>query len=68
MFKLMKSLSDEEIKDYTEEGKGLTPAECTYYLLLCSTGYDSGTCSYILRECGYTGGGGGGTCGTCTCH
>ena len=72
MSSLMKSLSDTEIRDYTEQGKGWDPLTCSYYLYLCTIGIgngglDSGTCSYIYSQCGYTPGGGGG-CGTCTCH
>lgn len=68
MSKLMKSLSNEEIKNYTEKG-GFTKAQCTYYLALCASGYDSGTCDYILKSCGYTSGTPSDPgCGTCTCH
>lgn len=70
MSKLMKALSNEEISEFTEEG-GYSKAECTLYLALCSSGYDCGTCSYILKQCGYTpgGGSGGGCSGSgCTCH
>lgn len=69
MSKLMKSLSNEEILEFTEKG-GFNAFQCTYYLALCSTGYDSGTCSWILKECGYTNGGGNGGsgCSGCTCH
>ena len=75
MSKLMKLLSNEEIENYTTEGKGLSQGQCIYYLSLC-TGLagnkplDCGTCSYIFSQCG--GGpsnpGTGGNCGTCTCH
>lgn len=78
MSNLIKSLSNEEIKNYTKEGKGLTTAQCAYYISLCTVGIpgagggtgglDCGTCSYIFQQCGYKpGGGGGGNCGTCTC-
>ncbi|MFS0673473.1 glycocin F family RiPP peptide [Ornithinibacillus sp. 179-J 7C1 HS] len=67
---LVKRLSDDEILNFTENAKGVgDPAWCTYYLALCASGYDSGTCSWIFSQCGYGGGGGGGGgCGTCTCQ
>ncbi|GAF22877.1 MULTISPECIES: glycocin F family RiPP peptide [Shouchella] len=72
MSKLKVALSDEEIDTYTSEGKGPFDvggaAWCTYYVALCSTGRDSGTCGWIFEQCGVGGGGGGGGCGTCVCR
>ena len=69
-------ISDSEIDELTNSGKGFTKAQCEYYLYLCTIGVpagsprDSGTCSWIMQQCGYNPGtpGGGGGCSTCTCH
>lgn len=67
MSKLMKSLSNDEIEKFTEKG-GYSKLECFYYLQMCTSGYDCGTCDYILRQCGYKPGTGNGGCSTCTCR
>lgn len=66
MSNLKRSLTDNEIADFTSNG-GYTKAECLYYIALCGTGKDSGSCGYILKQCGLSSGGGS-TCGTCTCR
>lgn len=69
MTQLKVVLSEKEIQEYTTEGKGaFTAAQCTYYLALCSTKFDSGSCSYILKECGYSIPNPKPPCGTCTCR
>ncbi|GIO25512.1 glycocin F family RiPP peptide [Ornithinibacillus bavariensis] len=72
MSKLKTVLTEEEINTYTKEGKGLWDPGgalwCSYYMALCSTGYDCGTCGWIFKQCGAGGGGGGGGCGTCVCR
>ncbi|MGG3279573.1 glycocin F family RiPP peptide [Paenibacillus solani] len=67
MAQLKTFLSEEEIQEYSSEGKGFSKAECLYYLGLCSSGYDSGTCSFIFEQCGFNGGGNP-PCSTCTCR
>lgn len=78
MAKALRVISDEEIKEFTKQGKGLSAAQCTYYWYLCFVGLpgngpsDSGTCSWIMQQCGWGNSGGSGgrnnNCGTCTCH
>lgn len=66
----MRRLSDEEIRNYTKDGKGKTG--CKYWVSMCVagtiTGFDCGTCDWIYNYCGYSGGDPGSSCGTCTCH
>lgn len=51
MSQLKTILSEKEIQEYSVEGKGFTTAECLYYIALCSSGYDSGTCGWIIQQC-----------------
>lgn len=47
MSELLKNLSEEQIDEVSDLGKG-----CPYHALaLCSYGYDSGTCDWVFREC-----------------
>ncbi|WP_180542114.1 glycocin F family RiPP peptide [Staphylococcus haemolyticus] len=47
MSKLLKSLSEEEINEVSDLGKG-----CPYHALaLCGAGYDSGTCGWVFKQC-----------------
>ena len=67
----MQKLSDEEIRSYTENGKGLNcvwaMAECAAWL---TAELDCGTCQWVYHEC--TGqpwpGTGGGSGHGCTAH
>jgi|GEM_PF-2842663 len=67
----MNYLSDQEVLEYTEKGKGIN---CAYAISACClgyvAGYDCGTCAYIFKQCGYNGGSGGGSGsgGGCTAH
>lgn len=67
MSKLLKSLSEEEIRSIDSNGKG-----CNYYALaLCATGYDSGTCGWVYKNCGPKQRPSSGGCksgGGCTCR
>lgn len=48
MSKLLKSLSEEEINEVSDLGKG-----CPYHaLVLCGAGYDSGSCGWVFEQCG----------------
>ncbi|WIM40026.1 glycocin F family RiPP peptide [Paenibacillus sp. PK4536] len=68
MSNLKRSLTDNEISDFTNNG-GFTKLECLYYIGICGgANKDSGSCTYILKQCGISYGPGyGGTCGACTC-
>lgn len=79
MSKALRSISDEEISKVTELGKGPNPLLCGYYWTLCFVGVpqngpsDSGTCTYLMQQCGWESYGTGSstsasTCGTCTCR
>ena len=67
---IMKALCDDEIRNFSEKAKGMSAAQCAYYLALCGMGFDCGGCSYIYKQCYGSSGGGGnsfGGCGTCVC-
>lgn len=77
MAKALRVISDEEIREFTKHGKGLSAVQCSYYWYLCFVGLpgngpsDCGTCSWIMQQCGWkpsSGSGSGNSCGTCTCH
>lgn len=79
MSNMLKAVSDEEISKVTKLGKGVTPLVCAYNWALCFVGYpkngpsDSGTCTYLMQQCGWTSYGDGSSgltssCGTCTCR
>jgi len=68
MTQLKTVLSEKEILEYSVEGKGLSAAQCAYYLALCSTRFDSGSCGFIYEQCGVSKPNPKPPCGTCTCR
>lgn len=53
MSSLLTVLSENEIEEQTELGKGCN----LVHLALCASGRDSGTCTNVFKQCGYKPGG-----------
>lgn len=70
MSKLKKVLTDEEIREYTEEGKGFSKAQCGYYVVMCGADGGCGNCDWLMKQCGKpnTGSGSGRPCHGCACQ